>query len=356
MAMANLFVDTRSSMTDLLDAIAEFVLPLPRSLFSAVAAKDTVPQSSFVLTPSRKLFEPLPAKENTPKSRLVFKSSSSSSTSTLESSVSSTDSTESLVHAKSSSYGNLADCRTNATVNTVPPLFQCESLTPALFFDAEGVQLSRHGELCILELHVHHRLHRRTYIIDICALGDLAFTNVSTDGRYTLKSILENATVPKVFFDVRMDSDALYGQYSIALAGVIDLQLMEVASRTRAGRADGRVKGLKWCLAVDVDMKEEEWSRVQRVKARGKKLFAPEEGGGYEVFQTRPLAQEMIDYCVVDVVYMPDLYIKYNMRLKDTVSLTAEDGWAGKIIQMSKARVALAKGPEFRGSPRSPWY
>ena len=354
-------------MTDLLDAIAEFVLPLPRSLFSAVAAKDTMPQSSFVLTPSRKLFEPLPAKENTPKSRLVFKSSSSSSTSTqgstsagsstiVESSVSSTDSTERLVHAKFSSPGNLADCLANAMVNTVPPLFQCEPLTPALFFDAEGVQLPRHGELCILELHVHHRLHRRTYIIDICALRDLAFTTVSTDGRYTLKSILENATVPKVFFDVRMDSDALYGQYSIALAGVIDLQLMEVASRTQAGGADGRVKGLQWCLAVDVDMKEEEWLRVQRMKARGKKLFAPEEGGGYEVFQTRPLAQEMIDYCVVDVVYMPNLYKKYNMRLEDTVSLTAEDGWAGKIIKMSRVRVALAKGPEFRGSPRNPWY
>lgn len=202
---------------------------------------------------------------------------------------------------------------------------------------------------------MHHRLHRRTYIIDICALENLAFATTSTDGRYTLKSILEDATVPKVFFDVRMDSDALYGHYSIALAGVIDLQLMELASRAKAGWVDGRVKGLKWCLEVDANMKPEEKLRVQHVKDLGKRMFAPEVGGSYEVFKTRPLAQEMIDYCVVDVAYMPNLFRKYNLRLGDTVSLAAQGHWATKIIEATNARVELAKGPEFRGSPWSPW-
>lgn len=49
----------------------------------------------------------------------------------------------------------------------------------------------------------------------------------------SLKSILESSMTPKVFFDVRTDSDALYGQFGIRLAGIIDLQLMEVASRSR---------------------------------------------------------------------------------------------------------------------------
>lgn len=161
--------------------------------------------------------------------------------------------------------------------------------------------------------------------------------------------------MPKVFFDVRMDSDALYGQYSIALAGVIDLQLMELVSRSKAGRADGRVKGLKWCLEVDTNMKAEEKLRVQHVKDVGKQKFAPEIGGSFEMFKARPLAREMIDYCVVDVAYMPNLYQNYYLRLGNTISLAAQGHWAARVIEASRARVELAKGPEFTGSPWGPW-
>lgn len=49
----------------------------------------------------------------------------------------------------------------------------------------------------------------------------------------SLQSILESPKTPKVFFDVRTDSDALFAQFGIKLAGIIDLQLMELASRSR---------------------------------------------------------------------------------------------------------------------------
>jgi hypothetical protein len=38
-----------------------------------------------------------------------------------------------------------------------------------------------------------------------------AFSTAGTNGQ-TLKTILESETIPKVFFDVRNDSDALYSQ------------------------------------------------------------------------------------------------------------------------------------------------
>ena len=60
-------------------------------------------------------------------------------------------------------------------------------------------------------------------------------------------------------------------------------------------------------------------------RERGKRLFAPEHGGSYEAFRVRPLSQEMIDYCVVDVAYMPNLYEKYNLMLENIFSLVSED-------------------------------
>ena len=54
----------------------------------------------------------------------------------------------------------------------------------------------------------------------------------------SLKAILESPKTPKVFFDVRMDSDALYALFGVKLAGIIDLQLMEVASGS-------------WCVHVE---------------------------------------------------------------------------------------------------------
>lgn len=78
---------------------------------------------------------------------------------------------------------------------------------------------------------------------------EAAFLTKSTDGRMTLKSLLGCPDIPKIFFDVRMDSDALYGQYGITLAGIIDLQLMELALRMKQSLwADGYLKGLRKIL------------------------------------------------------------------------------------------------------------
>lgn len=107
--------------------------------------------------------------------------------------------------------------------------------TPFLYLDIEGVNLSRHGSISIIELYyrpVSHPEAAHTYLIDIHILGFLAFSTPSTEG-VSLKSILESSKTPKVFFDVSTDSDALFAQFEIKLAGIIDLQLMELASRSR---------------------------------------------------------------------------------------------------------------------------
>ncbi|GLA08253.1 hypothetical protein AnigIFM60653_009782 [Aspergillus niger] len=62
-----------------------------------------------------------------------------------------------------------------------------------------------------------------------------AFDYATTTGK-TLRSILESDGIPKVFFDVRNDSAAMFHQYQVELAGIYDLQVMEVGTRARPGK------------------------------------------------------------------------------------------------------------------------
>jgi exonuclease 3'-5' domain-containing protein 1 len=98
----------------------------------------------------------------------------------------------------------------------------------SLYVDAEGIHLSRRDSISILQLLVSP--DNRTYLIDIYALGDKAFSTAGATGQ-TLKGILESDSIPKVFFDVHCDSDVLFRHFRINLTGIHDIQLMELATR-----------------------------------------------------------------------------------------------------------------------------
>lgn len=99
---------------------------------------------------------------------------------------------------------------------------------PSLYFDLEGIRLGRLGSISLVLLYVTPEL--MTYIIDIHILGGNAFSTTNSTG-ISLKRILENPKIPKVFFDIRNDSDALYSQYHICVDGIIDVQVLELATR-----------------------------------------------------------------------------------------------------------------------------
>ncbi|KAJ6779705.1 hypothetical protein PWT90_07316 [Aphanocladium album] len=115
-----------------------------------------------------------------------------------------------------------------------------------------------------------------------------------------------------VIFDVRNDSDALYKHFNIRLAGMQDLQLMEVATRS-FGRK--HVNGLAKCIERDASLSPAERQRWKDCKETGVRLFAPERGGSYKVFNHRPLSKEILQYCVQDVHFMPRLWAYYNGKM-----------------------------------------
>jgi exonuclease 3'-5' domain-containing protein 1 len=87
---------------------------------------------------------------------------------------------------------------------------------PSLYLDLEGVNLSRHGSVSVLQIYVKAR--DCTYLIDVHMLQQRAFSTVGAKSGKALKGILEDPAIEKVFFDIRRDSDALYAHYGIKLA------------------------------------------------------------------------------------------------------------------------------------------
>jgi len=222
-----------------------------------------------------------------------------------------------------------------AVSTVIANLIDLPTKPPSLYIDLEGVKLSRQGTISILQIHVAPR--NKSYLIDIHTLGSNAFDTSGKLG-YTLRSVLQSESIPKVFFDVRNDSDALFSHFQISLAGIVDLQVMEYATRTFKGRF---VHGLSKCIDRDLALSFKQRSECQQVKERGVKLFLPERGGTYEVFNKRPLSADIGLYCVQDVQHLPALYTTYSRKLNTKMS--------AKVGNATLVRVKESQSPSYNG-------
>lgn len=173
---------------------------------------------------------------------------------------------------------------------------------PTLYVDIEGNDLCRFGTISLIQIHVP--AIPATFIVDVCVLGKQTFTTEitkapaveSTDDAspITLKSILEGTSIIKCFYDLRSDADALYNIYGIDMDGCQDLQIMENATRRGSKRL---LNGLARSITNYAELDKDALQAWTEAKKRGKALFSPEIGGGYDVFDKRPLAPDLLDYC-----------------------------------------------------------
>ncbi|EOA81420.1 hypothetical protein ACJQWK_10841 [Exserohilum turcicum] len=155
--------------------------------------------------------------------------------------------------------------------------------SPTMYIDLEGVNLCREGSISILTLLIDTGIPtKRVYLLDVHTLGAQAF-NTAGAKRTTLKDILEDEKIPKVFFDVRNDSDALFAHFSVALQGVEDVQLMESASRKTTGSRKF-LNGLAKCVESELRAYNSQLACWKRAKEKGERLYKAEYRGSYAVF------------------------------------------------------------------------
>ncbi len=115
----------------------------------------------------------------------------------------------------------------------------------------------------------------------------------------SLKGLLESEDITKLMWDARSDNNALLHLFGVRLAGVVDLQLIDIAWRLARGERPASVSGLGWVLEKTdrAGLSPPECVEMATVKRAAQALFLPENGGGYEVWARRPLPEILLQYC-----------------------------------------------------------
>ena len=177
----------------------------------------------------------------------------------------------------------------------------------------------------------------RVYLLDILKLGKDTFTTTNDSG-VTFKQILESGNVRKAFFDVRNDSAALYYQYEVILSGIDDIQLMELATRSKCGMY---LNGLTRCIERDAALSFTQKNTWLAIKESGKKLFEPKLGGSYAVFNQRPLGEGIQRYCIQDVLVLPTLWNVCSRKLSKP--------WQTRVAAEACCRIDSSQSSSFNG-------
>ncbi|KAG8918950.1 hypothetical protein FRC01_001560 [Tulasnella sp. 417] len=221
---------------------------------------------------------------------------------------------------------------TQALSSLVSKLYGLEHSRPRLFVDLEGYDLSRNGRLALITIYASPLA--MVYLVDVTALGEASFTTEGEDmpGK-TLKSLLEDKAIPKVLYDCRHDNDALFNLHDVDMRGVVDLQLMELATRRYPYRAN--VNGLARTIRNYAGLSYRALIEWEEVKSFGKTIF---ESGGPEtpgLFEVRPLDKKVIEYSIQDTTILPVLYDRFNRLIQPT--------WRRKVEEETSRRLQLAR-------------
>ncbi|KAH7150925.1 glycoside hydrolase superfamily [Fusarium sp. MPI-SDFR-AT-0072] len=102
----------------------------------------------------------------------------------------------------------------------------------------------------LIDLHLFVPSNRTLYSVHIRKLGDAAFSAVG-NSEISLRTLLESTNIPKVGFDIRDISRILFHRFNVSIAGVHDIQLMELASR-KDRQQKKFLSGLANCIDQDV--------------------------------------------------------------------------------------------------------
>jgi exonuclease 3'-5' domain-containing protein 1 len=196
----------------------------------------------------------------------------------------------------------------------------------SIAIDMHGVQLGKDGEISILQMS-SGSLHDPVFIVDILQLKEIAFKS-----RSPLRLLLEDETVPKLFFDVRGDVNALYHQFRITIRNLEDLQLIDIVKR-RVIKYFNFTSVFSSCQDVSLAIKH----HVQSVRSEAEQMFAQKFGGNYMVWMKRPLHPILLEFAA-DVRF-------YNLMRSSIKPFTPAVLTA--LQRATERRVEFAQGNEF---------
>ena len=207
-------------------------------------------------------------------------------------------------------------CNTEATLTAALPHLQGCSV---LILDCEGLRLGeRGGALSLVTLRTTAPSPSRTYILDFVRLPRAALEPVF--------DVLRAPTVLKVLFDGRMDYSALYHGYGVALTNVLDVQLVDVASRQSRGEGQAaQFRRLQRYLPrINLYSNTEAYQQVHKLSGLNECVMehnittATASCKGSGTFSRLPVAVHSSDLCLIPVDHdrwllrpLPQSYLSY---------------------------------------------
>ncbi|EZF35290.1 hypothetical protein TMEN_5638 [Trichophyton mentagrophytes] len=222
-----------------------------------------------------------------------------------------------------------------------------------LFVEFKGRDISRDGSLSIISIYV--RPLNKIYLINIHSIG-MDGTSYTEDFRgTTLQSIFQCSVLRKAFFDVRGASNILFHNHGFTLDGIVDIQLMELATRNGSREF---LRGLATCVRNDSPLSVEEKKRWEEYDEFRRHIFSPEitsDSDFAKLWTKSPISTEIKDHCVCSLVALSRLYDVYDERLKQG----ATKFWKTEICSATETRINDSKQEDFdvhdRENAYGPW-
>ncbi|KAJ3755442.1 ribonuclease H-like domain-containing protein, partial [Lentinula raphanica] len=189
-------------------------------------------------------------------------------------------------------------------------------LSLGVVVDCEGLDLGRHnGRLSLLSIRSIPPLPNPgiNYIFD--------FLSLPSSLLQPLFALLSSSSVLKIVFDGRMDYSALYHEYGVVMENVLDLQLVDVASRYVRGErpeCTGQHRSrLAGCFGyASIRREKEVFKNVQVLQGLDGCMIEHKcvmtTGGkkqvNHDIWMDRPVPDEHLQYAAHDVEMIHTLY------------------------------------------------
>ncbi|GAW01746.1 3 -5 exonuclease and kh-i domain-containing protein [Lentinula edodes] len=202
-------------------------------------------------------------------------------------------------------------CDTEASFSSAVSLLEPSS---SLIIDCEGLDLGVNGgALSLVCIRSMAPQISQNFLFDFVALSALRCS------LQPLFSLLTSPTILKILYDGRMDFSALYHGYNMELVNVIDLELVDIKSRfTRGETPEKHKQRLMRCFSykqVNNVRSAYKYKDVHVFQGLGScliehgcKATSPKKHVDHELWMTRPLPNEYLQYAAHDVEIIDALH------------------------------------------------
>ncbi|KAI1770996.1 hypothetical protein F4818DRAFT_445646 [Hypoxylon cercidicola] len=229
---------------------------------------------------------------------------------------------------KDQAFPTVTNVNSSGTLSWIDNLHGLPTKPPSIFLDAERFN---DGKITFLHLFIPSK--NTIYRVQIDGPRSVDLSTKNSAG-VSLTTILQSEPIPKVVFDVRGISKALFDQHNISLDGIRDLQLMELASRDFK-QSKKYVAGFAKCVDTDIPKSNE-------VRKRWLESDNVDESPLFNILGHAPRSS------MRRVEVLPTLWSIYNARLH----MPGKAFWLAESRWEAKSRIKASQKPGFNVSDK----